>query len=213
MQCIICGAPAAPKGRRGPQSRYCSARCRKTTSRRRRDAARADTRARRRAQLRCEHCGAEFSADRLARRFCSPKCRRDSHREFVEATCELCGDVFTFAKTPAGRYGTRFCSKRCRSRSARWKANQLRRAATRAIDAEEFDLAEILKRDGCKCHICGRSIDPHLGWPHPQSASIDHLVPVSRGGSHTRQNVAAAHLFCNIGRGADRAPAQLRLIG
>lgn len=32
----------------------------------------------------------------------------------------------------------------------------------------------------------------------PLSASIDHIVPIAKGGSHTRENVQIAHLFCNI---------------
>ncbi len=39
-------------------------------------------------------------------------------------------------------------------------------------------------------------------WPDPKSASIDHVVPWSRGGAHTRGNVQAACLDCNLRKGA-----------
>jgi acyl carrier protein len=30
------------------------------------------------------------------------------------------------------------------------------------------------------CHWCGRWLDPDLKWPHPHSATVDHIIPVSR---------------------------------
>jgi len=32
----------------------------------------------------------------------------------------------------------------------------------------------------------------------PLSASIDHIIPVALGGTHTRSNVQITHLFCNL---------------
>ena len=34
------------------------------------------------------------------------------------------------------------------------------------------------------------------------SVSLDHVVPLSRGGSHTLGNVRCAHLICNIRKGS-----------
>jgi 5-methylcytosine-specific restriction endonuclease McrA len=33
------------------------------------------------------------------------------------------------------------------------------------------------------------------------SATLDHVVPISVGGEHTRENVRCAHLRCNARRG------------
>jgi 5-methylcytosine-specific restriction endonuclease McrA len=44
-------------------------------------------------------------------------------------------------------------------------------------------------------------------------ASMDHLVPLSKGGDHSWANVALAHRSCNSKRGAGRLSAQLRLVG
>jgi hypothetical protein len=41
----------------------------------------------------------------------------------------------------------------------------------------------------------GRQVKPRRR--RPLSASIDHIVPVAAGGTHTRANVQIAHLFCN----------------
>lgn len=65
---------------------------------------------------------------------------------------------------------------------------------------------EIAERDGWKCHICGKRVTKK-NW------SLDHLVPLSKGGSHTPENVALAHRICNSRRGRGCLPAQLRLVG
>ena len=38
---------------------------------------------------------------------------------------------------------------------------------------------------------------------YPLCASLDHVVPLSLGGGHTRDNVQCAHWLCNSLRGAD----------
>jgi len=60
--------------------------------------------------------------------------------------------------------------------------------------------AEILERDRWRCGICGKVIGKKFKWPHPRSASIDHIVPISEGGADTAGNKRAAHLACNGGR-------------
>ena len=65
---------------------------------------------------------------------------------------------------------------------------------------ETYRREDIFERDAWMCGICGRAIDPQLRFPDPWSSSIDHIVPVSRGGNDTRANVQAAHLKCNISK-------------
>jgi 5-methylcytosine-specific restriction endonuclease McrA len=50
------------------------------------------------------------------------------------------------------------------------------------------------------CQICSVEVDPRL--PRGKySASLDHIVPLSRGGGHLRSNVQLAHLVCNMRKG------------
>ena len=70
---------------------------------------------------------------------------------------------------------------------------------------ETFARAEIFERDGGVCHVCHKKVDPN-NW------HLDHLVPLARGGEHSRVNVAIAHPKCNMRRSA-YGPAQLRLLG
>ncbi|MEV8636530.1 HNH endonuclease [Streptosporangium sp. NPDC051023] len=52
------------------------------------------------------------------------------------------------------------------------------------------------------CWICGHAIDLALPPRHPLSWTLDHLMPLSRGGDPLDpSNARAAHYRCNSGRG------------
>jgi 5-methylcytosine-specific restriction endonuclease McrA len=75
--------------------------------------------------------------------------------------------------------------------------------------AEAFKRAEIGDRDRWVCGICQdqeRLVDPRTGAPRALSPSIDHVIPLSAGGAHTRANVCIAHLWCNVEKNAGPAP-------
>ncbi|WP_413787905.1 HNH endonuclease [Streptomyces anulatus] len=64
-----------------------------------------------------------------------------------------------------------------------------------------FAPLDVHTRDGWTCQLCREPIDPSTTWPHSKSPSIDHIIPLSRGGSHTMANVQSAHLGCNSSKG------------
>lgn len=48
------------------------------------------------------------------------------------------------------------------------------------------------------CAICGRPVDKTLKSPHPMSAEVDELIPVSRGGDpYSFTNCRLTHRICN----------------
>ena len=62
------------------------------------------------------------------------------------------------------------------------------------------------------CAICGKPVDFKLKFPHPNSATIDHIIPVSKGGHPSDiDNLQLAHLQCNRAK-ADKT-AQIKYIG
>src|SRR5699024_2990102 len=65
------------------------------------------------------------------------------------------------------------------------------------IDFRFFD------RDGWICGICDDPVDRAMEYPDPMSVSLDHIIPLSKGGSHTPENVQCAHLDCNLRKGVD----------
>jgi hypothetical protein len=59
----------------------------------------------------------------------------------------------------------------------------------------------ILDRDGWVCQLCHQPIDPSIPWPKPMSATVDHKIPVTKGGSWwDESNLRAAHNKCNLSR-------------
>lgn len=58
--------------------------------------------------------------------------------------------------------------------------------------------ADIFKRDGYICHICGKLTIPTVHHYHPLYPTLDHVVPLSRGGTHGPNNVKCAHSTCNL---------------
>jgi 5-methylcytosine-specific restriction endonuclease McrA len=105
----------------------------------------------------------------------------------------------------------RAMSARNRARNGDGKAR--RRARLREVAHEKIVPARVYERDRWICAICGKKVNRKLKGPHPQSASIDHIVPVSLGGEHTYINVQLAHYSCNSSKGNRRAGDQLAMFG
>lgn len=52
------------------------------------------------------------------------------------------------------------------------------------------------------CGICGKPVDKSLKYPDPMSATVDHIIPVSRNGDPTSlDNLQLAHRYCNRQKG------------
>lgn len=47
------------------------------------------------------------------------------------------------------------------------------------------------------CGICGRPVDKGLKYPHPLSATVDHIIPLAKGGTNDAGNLQLAHWCCN----------------
>lgn len=93
------------------------------------------------------------------------------------------------------------------SRAARYRA--LRRAAF----VEDVDPMAVFERDRWTCHLCRRRLSSKHAWPHLRAATVDHLVPLSLGGTHEMANVKTACFSCNCAKGNRGGNEQLLLIG
>ena len=48
------------------------------------------------------------------------------------------------------------------------------------------------------CGICGQPVDKSLRFPHPMSPTVDHIIPIDRGGHPSAiENLQLAHFACN----------------
>ena len=48
------------------------------------------------------------------------------------------------------------------------------------------------------CGICGKPVDFNLKYPHPLSPTLDHIIPLAKGGHPSDiSNLQLAHRCCN----------------
>ena len=48
------------------------------------------------------------------------------------------------------------------------------------------------------CGICGQPVDKSLRPPHPMSPTVDHIIPIAKGGHPSDMaNLQLAHWMCN----------------
>lgn len=95
-------------------------------------------------------------------------------------------------------------SEALRSRRERLHAKHARRRARlRGAACAPFRRQQIFERDHWTCMLCHGALARTEVVPHPFAPTIDHVVPLARGGAHAPWNVQAAHFICNS-RKSDR---------
>lgn len=155
----------------------------------------------------CKRCKKLFRSANSKQSFCSRECKEDDYRIYPLATCEGCG--INFASKP-GR-ANKFCDRDCylkqvggkswaTKREGRNNARNLthiRRAERYGVKHEVIDIDKLYESNNWECKLCGKPVDKYEPYPNPKSASLDHIIPLSKGGTHTIDNVQLAHLGCN----------------
>lgn len=104
-----------------------------------------------------------------------------------------------------------WCSDEC-ARKETIKRDHARRRAriSGAMVDRDITLAAVVERDNGICHLCGKQVNEEdyivkngayiCGNWYP---SIDHVMPLSKGGKHSWDNVRLAHRICNSIKGDD----------
>jgi len=92
------------------------------------------------------------------------------------------------------------------------RKNHKRRAVLLAAFVEDVKPLRVYARDGWRCHICGLKVDKRLAGTHQRGPTLDHLIPLSKGGQHSYDNVALAHRVCNTKKNAKDVSFQMFLI-
>lgn len=152
--------------------------------------------------------------ERHARLAAAHSARDDALRSIARKPCATC-------QGPAGYRGKGraplFCSADCREGGETAQANRrayraTRKARVRAATVERFDPIEVLDRDRWRCHLCGIATPKRLrGTYAPSAPELDHIIPLSKGGEHSRRNTACACRACNLAKG-DKPLGQLKLV-
>jgi 5-methylcytosine-specific restriction endonuclease McrA len=73
-----------------------------------------------------------------------------------------------------------------------------------AMSKKAMVMENLMARDGDKCLHCGERVRFSDPESDPLAATIEHIIPVARGGSNYMFNLALAHYRCNARRGTKR---------
>lgn len=138
------------------------------------------------------------------------RCGCDAPRSRVFVTeCKTCCRWF------CSPYTVSTCSAECAAAKRladRRVAKDKRRALQRDAFVANVYRAQVFKRDGWRCHLCGKPVNRKATVPHPHAATLDHVVPLAAGGTHEPSNCRTAHYLCNSRKGARGGGEQLLLL-
>jgi hypothetical protein len=192
--CVICGAAAVAQ--RGLKATCASDECKRSHRRNRYYARKA-----RRPERECRRPGCGNTISGLTdqkTKYCSTDCRRQGS---YERKCAGCAGMFA-----ASDQNKRFCTQECLWDWRRvglfpkptGEKSYRARAERFGVKYETVIRSRVFERDAWTCGICDTPVDSGLKYPDPMSVSLDHVVPMCAGGTHTYDNVQCSHLYCNV---------------
>ena len=166
-----------------------------------------------RIKLKCKICGnvIERANSTVRQKNISCEyCREE--KELIEARQKMMRffDALIYAKTPrkckvcgkefCSPYPTQiYCSERCKSKKNR--SNYRSRCRHYGVYYDPaVTYKKVIKRDGGICKICGKVCNPNdASWGNigPDFPTVDHIIPLAKGGTHTWDNVQCACAICN----------------
>lgn len=125
------------------------------------------------------------------------------------AECQEVKDSSEFYRSAANRDGLTYFCKICSSvKQSTWhaanrEANRKRRHTRRKRESagSGIDLDLLWFSSDGKCPDCATTITRSAKFREPEFGSIDHIIPLSKGGEHAQHNVRLTCLPCNLRKG------------
>lgn len=200
QNCIVCGKPFLGEAYR--ESKYCSRECykadwhnahkeKKPRVRSAESIAKQKEREQRKAQEKAQAADRKKEQKEI-KKLCAILRKRE--KQLQTCVCQECGREFhpTTSRQVC-------CSKRCQNkRTNRMKDKRIYQNGTPDCS---ISLTRLYMRDMGVCALCGRHIDFDGDSNGAHYPSIDHIVPLSKGGIHSWDNVQLACRECNTAKG------------
>jgi 5-methylcytosine-specific restriction endonuclease McrA len=215
-ECQVCGKALDKNVGMGRPKRNCSNKCRVESRAR-------VLRAKNARNLNCAHCQKPFVGNRPTSRFCSKECRmiltkiESNERSKKRVRQGLSGSTRTtpcgWCKEPRtweiGKSVITAYHPRCtiEARRARYRIKTVKR---QSLIKKPSRLAadEVVRVHGQNCSICGELIDLTLKRTSSRGLTVDHWIPLSKGGSDDISNLRPAHWSCNRKK-SDKLPKEV----
>jgi len=201
FSCVVCGTSTA---RTGAHQKYCSDTC-YAIANVRRDRMRHARVLIVGSLFSCHTCGKTSRRGRNWRqKYCSDVCRRAGERtakrerlgrtQFVGAlfACAICG---TEALRTTG--SQIYCSEECYQTAA----YRHRAARIKTSIGTRYTRRHIFTRDGWRCQSCWKKVRDNVPLRHSARATIDHILPLTKGGLECESNVHTLCWPCNHAKG------------
>jgi hypothetical protein len=205
FKCKNCGKTYVNKRQRGEGEEFCSRQCSDDYRRKERDR-KVLERIKPKKRI-CSICGNEYIKV-LSSLFCSDECRKEHYRRLEQrrvdsksiimtSTCKECGKEFSY-KSYKRIIEKAYCSDKCMHKALRRNSRHKRRRLIKQSIKETISMDYLIKKYHGRCQICDCKVHRSNGkdWS-PNIATIDHIVPVSKGGTHTYDNVQLLCAICN----------------
>lgn len=203
--CAHCQEPIAQTRKAGYPKLYCDRQCANLANAEK-------AKARRQRTIVCDECGNTFSAAGESRRFCSKDCRYNyGKRQNLEKAKQYFANIYpngvkqkicrwchqpmevSAKRSYSGRLYHPDCSKE--AEKARYRMKVVKRQ--KQLNPQRISHEQVVREYGTDCHICQQPIDLDLPRTSKLGLTVDHLIPLSRGGSDTMDNLRPAHWTCN----------------
>jgi 5-methylcytosine-specific restriction endonuclease McrA len=163
----------------------------------------------------CLVCAKPFNTSGNRSRICSVGCKNKqaadrARAKYIPKEPGCCGDC----GMPLERATMEYCPKcsRARLRQAKRISNRNREKIIKINTVEIVNPLVVYNRDGWVCQLCLGKIKKNSKQNDPLEATLDHIIPISKGGEHSYKNVQCAHRQCNAVK-SDKTEGQLRLFG
>lgn len=117
-------------------------------------------------------------------------------RIIAQGSCHECGKQFT-AIVIGNQRIPRFCGNRCIKKSTSRNNHHMRRMRITSRPSENIYRRTVLERCNYTCQLCHQPLDMKAHRNSDWAPSLDHIIPIAEGGTHTMDNVQMAHRICN----------------
>ena len=158
------------------------------------------------------------------RRTCGTRRGSDFHAYYGELACEVCKENYSIRSYEYYKENvekTHIRNRKWRKENPEaWKAsqdkwrkenpekiaskNRRQRAVKLGVISEPYTTEQVLNVYGSVCHICNEEINLEAprsargGENWEKGLQIDHVIPLSKGGVDTIENVKPSHGKCNL---------------
>lgn len=68
-------------------------------------------------------------------------------------------------------------------------------------ESKTITLAKLYERDNGICYLCGGLCEYSNDYNSDNYPTIDHVIPIARGGKDEWNNIRLAHRVCNMAKG------------